>query len=82
MSIITFSFFLLTKRRFFKSKSKVWINQLAGMIRTLMIFTFLFDQDTLELNRSVYEYPHLVLIYGYVGMFLVSIVTEFIMGSN
>jgi hypothetical protein len=74
-----FSWTLLRSKQCFHSKSKVWINQLTGLIRVTLVWTFLFDEQTLSTNGSVYESPHMVLIYGLIAMLLISIVTESIL---
>ncbi len=74
-----FSWTLLRSKQCFHSKSKVWINQLTGLIRVILVWTFLFDEQTLGTNGSVYESPHMVLIYGLMAMLLVSIATESIL---
>ena len=47
----------------------------------VILFTFFFDEDTITARGSVYEYPHMLLIYGYLAMFLISLVFELIANS-
>jgi hypothetical protein len=75
-SFIVWSCGLLRSKKYFQSKSKVWVNQFTALIRFILVWTFFFDEKTFDENGTVYEIPHLLLIYGLIGMFIVSILTE------
>jgi hypothetical protein len=55
LSFMIFSLKLLKNKRFFSSKSKVWIHQFATLIRVLLGWTFLFDEEMFSEDGSTYE---------------------------
>lgn len=44
-----------------------------------MIFTFFFDFSQLPIENSIFEWPHLILVYSYMFLYLVSFVTEMVL---
>ena len=48
LSFIVWSCGLLRSKRYFQSKSKVWVNQFTALIRFILVWTFFFDEKKLD----------------------------------
>lgn len=57
-------------------KAKVWINQFTSFARIMIIMTFMIDENYVSISSSMLEYPHLVIIYAYMCLFVLGIFTE------
>jgi hypothetical protein len=55
VGFMVFSWKLLRRNNFFESKWRVWINQFTGVLRLIMVWTYLFDEQTMGPNGSIYE---------------------------
>lgn len=74
--LMIFSIVLLSKRKCFQFKIRVWITQVASFIRILLIFTLFLENSFTSIENFVFEYPHLVLCSTFIFSFPISIIAE------